>query len=169
MSHGRVAGDVAGVGGVDLPIADGGTGASTAQAALDNLTGARLNLTGVYSGAGGNDVAIGNVSRVRLTSGSTLTGMVPAGGGSAVNGQVVIVENATGGAVTISHLATSSAANQIQLPSGEDLSLDRYATAVFVYSTTDGFWRYIGQGASTGGGSGISAGVSVGLNFWGAW
>ncbi|GIK30265.1 MAG: hypothetical protein BroJett007_34030 [Chloroflexota bacterium] len=137
--------------GTDVAIADGGTGASTAQAALDNLTGARLNLTGVYSGAGGNDVAIGNVSKVRLTSGSTLTGMVPAGGGSAVNGQVVIVENATGGTVTISHLATSSAANQIQLPAGEDMSLDRYATAVFVYSTTDGFWRYIGQGASTGG------------------
>ena len=137
--------------GTDVAIADGGTGASTAQAALDNLTGARLNLTGVYSGAGGNDVAIGNVSKVRLTSGSTLTGMVPAGGGSAVNGQVVIVENATGGTVTISHLATSSAANQIQLPGGVNMSLDRYATAVFVYSTTDGFWRYIGQGASTGG------------------
>jgi len=137
-------------GGTDVAITDGGTGASTAQAALDNFTGARLNLTGVYSGAGGNDVAIGNVSKVRLTSGSTLTGMVPAGGGSAVNGQVVIVENATGGTVTISHLATSSAANQIQLPGGVNMSLDRYATAVFVYSTTDGFWRYIGQGVSDG-------------------
>lgn len=152
MSHGRVAGDVAGVGGADLPIADGGTGASTAQAALDNFTGARLNLTGVYSGAAGDDVAVGAVSCFRVTSGETLTGMVPAAGGTAVDGQLMVVVNETGVDITLSHDTTSAAANRLLMAGGANLTISRYSAALFRYSTSDSRWRHVGEaGGGTGG------------------
>ena len=107
-----------------------------------------VQFSGVYSGAAGNDVAIGNVARVVITSGSPLHGMVPIG-----DGQVVTVENRTGINLKLSHEAlTSAAANRLMLPGSSDLVLDQYSSALFVYNLTDARWRYIGQAGGTGGG-----------------
>lgn len=112
----------------------------------------RTNFTGVYSGAGGDNVAIGQVTKVRLTSGTTLTGMVPAAGGTAVNGQLVFIENATGGTVTVAHDATSAAANRFYCPGSTNLSIPANGGFIAEYSTADSRWRVLSIASATGGG-----------------
>jgi hypothetical protein len=114
-----------------------------------------VNFIGAYSGAGGDDVAVGRVCKVRITSGATLTGMVPAAGGTAVNGQVVFIENATGATLTVSHDATSAAANRFYCPSSTNLSIPANGGIVVEYSTTDSRWRVVSI-ASASGGSGLT-------------
>lgn len=68
----------------------------------------RFSLTGVTSVGAGNNVSIGNANVVNFTSGSTLTGMVPAG-----TGHKVLMVNSTGSTITVQPNTTSSASNQI--------------------------------------------------------
>lgn len=132
------------------------------------LVNQMAHFVGAFAGAAGDDVAVGAVSCFRVTSGETLTGMVPAAGGTAVDGQLMVVVNETGSDLTLSHDATSAAANRLFMAGGADLTLSRYNAALFRYSTSDSRWRHVGE-AGGGSGGGISAGVSAGLNFWGAW
>lgn len=126
------------------------------------------HFVGAFAGAAGDDVAVGAVSCFRVTSGSTLTGMVPAAGGTAVDGQLMVVVNETGGNITLSHDTTSAAANRLLMAGGANLTISRYSAALFRYSTSDSRWRHVGE-AGGGTGGGINEGVSAGLNFWGAW
>jgi hypothetical protein len=110
-----------------------------------------VNFTGVFAGAAGNDVAIGSVAKARFTSGATLTGMVPTG---PVNGQVVLIENATGSTLTVSHDATSTAANRFYCPGSASVNVPANGGIMAVYSTTDSRWRVLSIAEGGGGGGG---------------
>jgi len=162
-SNGFVVVGAANADGVDL----GRTGKTTTvkgSGRVDQM----MHFTGAFSGAAGDDVAVGAVSCFRVTSGATLTGMVPAAGGTAVDGQLMVVVNATGGNITLSHDVTSAAANRLFMAGGANLTLASNNAALFRYSTADSRWRHVGE-AGGGTGGGIDEGVSAGLNFWGAW
>ena len=162
-SSGSVVVGAANADGVDL----GRTGKTTTikgSGRVDQM----VHFTGAFAGAAGDDVAVGAVSCFRVTSGATLTGMVPAAGGTAVDGQLMVVVNATGSNITLSHDVTSAAANRLFMAGGANLTLASNNAALFRYSTADSRWRHVGE-AGGGTGGGIDEGVSAGLNFWGAW
>lgn len=121
-----------------IPIANGGTGQATAQAAINALTTEQFILSGSISAAAGNDIAIGNVGVYNVNSGTSLTGMT---GGA--NGRIVIIFNNTGGSLTIAHATTSSAANQFYCPSGANFSLARHGVALAMYDGSASKWRVI--------------------------
>ena len=109
----------------------------------------QLYLTGDGSGAGGNDVDPGSNARYRLTSGAALTGFT---GGA--DGRILIVENATGADHTLTHDATSTAANRLYCPGSADITIPANGTVILCYSSTDSRWRVasIAQGGGSGGG-----------------
>jgi hypothetical protein len=121
----------------------------------------QLRLTGEYSGAGGNNVAIGDVGVVRLTSGG-LTGM--AGG---VAGRVVVIVNGSGGDLTLTHDATSTAANRLFCPGGNNITLSRYSMTIAMYDATDSRWRVMDPSAGAGGSGLTEAEVYGRLVAWG--
>jgi hypothetical protein len=115
--------------------------------------------------AAGNNVNLGASSFLRLTSGTSLTGL--AGG---LSGYEVTLINATGATVTIAHnSASSSAGNKIATESSADRPLVNGAAMLLKYSANlfagAGGWQVVSvlTGAQLPEGTAIAAGNDVSL------
>ena len=95
----------------------------------------RVALNSIVNVAAGNNVTIGNANIVRITSGTTLTGMV-----FVADGHLVALVNATSGTVTIVKESTSSAANQFG-GSSSSILLSAGNMIMCVYDGTSNRWR----------------------------
>lgn len=94
--------------------------------------------------AAGNNVSTGNSSFLRITSGTSLTGL--AGG---ISGYELTLINATAGDVTIANnSASSSAGNKIVTGTGGDIALPSGAALYLKYSSNllsgAGAWQVVG-------------------------
>lgn len=90
----------------------------------------------------GNDVALGGVSFVRVTSGTTLTGL--AGG---LSGYELTLINSTGADLTISNNVTSTNGNRIVTGTGGNIALPNGAALYLKWSAnllTGGAWQVVG-------------------------
>jgi hypothetical protein len=94
------------------------------------------------------------VGTLRLTNASlTSISGIPAG----TTGQVVIIENKTGGTIQINNEeATATAANRIQTGTGSNASMANNTTYMFIYDATNSRWQLIGSTGSGSGSSGIN-------------
>lgn len=128
-------------------VLEGGSGLTLAGRVAVN---SGFSLDADTSGAGGADVALQAFARYRITSGASTSGFT-----NGVDGRVLIVENATGASHTITHNATSTAANRIFCPGSADITVPADGTVVLCYSGTDSRWR-VASIASATGGSGLS-------------
>jgi hypothetical protein len=143
-----IVGDTGAVTGVTDLTASGtvqaGTTTSTAKIigseSNDAATGSNATLTSPAS------------PEVRLTSGSLVSvDMIPAGTG----GQIIILTNATGSAVTINDNTGGTAANRILTGTKAALNLADEATLILKYDATEARWMVIG-GTGAGGGAALS-------------
>ena len=103
--------------------------------------------------AAGNNVSAPLATIVRITSGTTLTGIdapVPA------RKRVIWLVNHSGAAVTISHDATSTAANRFYCPESGDYTLEDHSGATVYYDVTLSRWCLF----DTAGGGGAGGGVT---------
>lgn len=112
--------------------------------ALSLRQGTAINLA---NGAN-NNISLGaNPSSFYRISGPTaafnISGLVPI---TAVDGQIVTLENTTAQNFTIIHDATSTAANRIYCPGGTNLALSgQYSTVTLIYNTSQTRWIVIGS------------------------
>jgi len=92
--------------------------------------------------AAGNDVNLGGVSFVRVTSGTTLTGF--AGG---ISGYELTIINNTGADLTVANDTTSTNGNRIVTGTGGNIALPNGAALYLKWSAgllTDGAWQVVG-------------------------
>lgn len=93
--------------------------------------------------AAGDNVALGGVSFVRVTSGTTLTGF--AGG---ISGYELTLINNTGADLTVSNDATSTNGNRIVTGTGGNIALPNGAALYLKYSANllsgNGAWQVVG-------------------------
>ena len=93
--------------------------------------------------AAGDNVALGGVSFVRVTSGTTLTGF--AGG---ISGYELTLINNTGSDLTVSNDATSTNGNRIVTGTGGNIALPNGAALYLKYSANllsgNGAWQVVG-------------------------
>lgn len=112
--------------------------------ALSLRQGTAINLA---NGAN-NNISLGaNPSSFYRISGPTaafsISGLVPI---TAVDGQIVTLENTTAQNFTITHDATSTAANRIYCPGAGDLALSgQYSTVTLIYNVSQTRWIVIGS------------------------
>lgn len=92
--------------------------------------------------AAGNDVNLGGVSFVRVTSGTTLTGF--AGG---ISGYELTIINNTGADLTVANDSTSTNGNRIVTGTGGNIALPNGAALYLKWSAgllTGGAWQVVG-------------------------
>lgn len=92
--------------------------------------------------AAGNDVNLGGVSFVRVTSGTTLTGF--AGG---ISGYELTIINNTGADLTVANNTTSTNGNRIVTGTGGNIALPNGAALYLKWSAgllTGGAWQVVG-------------------------
>lgn len=112
--------------------------------ALSLRQGTAINLA---NGAN-NNISLGtNPSSFYRITGPTaafnITGLVPTTG---ADGQIVTLENTTAQNLTITHDATSTAANRIYCPGGTSLALSgQYSTVTLTYNASQTRWIVIGS------------------------
>lgn len=114
----------------------------SAAGEFDLLGDATITNTGTLS-----DYALGDVAVLRWNGASALTLTGIANGG---DGRLLIVVNVTAAqTLTLSHDATSSAANRFYCPNSADLTVPFNAGALMVYDATSSRWRVLAAGSIT--------------------
>lgn len=98
--------------------------------------------------AAGNDVATPTSRIVRITSGGPLTGFVAPTSGLLE----FLLRNVSGVAVTISHEATSTAANRFDCPTGVNYVMADKCGCMVAYSPAISRWVIMDAAIATGGG-----------------
>jgi hypothetical protein len=138
----------------------GGSGTITLATPQDIATGSSPTFTGLTlsgslstqrrdeNGSATVNALATSTTYVKLTSGGTpVTTVNGAVAGS--NGQQLIINNNTGGSVTISHLSGSaSSANQFSLPDSANATITSGSSATFIYDTGASKWVQAGGGGS---------------------
>jgi hypothetical protein len=133
-----------------LPIYDGGGTVTGVKLSTTSLAAASIVLpfkTVAIANGANNDIPITG-SYVRLTG---PTGVANITGfsylsGTQPDGMLLYIMQTTAQTVTITHQATSAAANQITCPFGSDVAMGttRIGTATFIYDLTTTKWVYLG-------------------------
>lgn len=106
-----------------------------------------------------NDYAVGAVTLVRWNGASalTLTGIA-----NGADGRLLLLENVTAAQfLTLSHDATSSAANRFYAPNAKDVLLVPHAAVLLRYDATDSRWVVAGTGTHTGANPSIRGDVTL--------
>lgn len=109
----------------------------TGVAALDAM---RLAVESNALAGSQNDVAIGNVGLVRVTDAGAVTWTGIAGGAA---GRLLLVTYTGAATLTLTHDATSTAANRFYCPGSANVSIGPNGVALLVYDGTSSRWRVL--------------------------
>lgn len=137
-----------------------GMAATTVQAAIDELDGRLDNVSTANLAASGTTTLSGTISPTALAAntdnwaptGLSGASVIRASASAAYNltgltggaaGRIVLLENVGANAITLTHDATSTAANRFFCPANVDFSLAAGASVWLQYDSTSSRWRVV--------------------------